>query len=762
MATAIFFNGRRINIPQAVSKIDASALAAVSPAAVGVIAMIGTAEGGAPLTVQESLADATSPGTIQNRFRSGDLRTAGLFAFEPSSDLAVPGGAQKIINVKVNPSTQGAAILPDDNGVDSLDLSAKDWGLFTNQVNIDIDPGTVIGKKLIIVFEDDVETFDDVGGEAIFDVIYAPGADGYDAVTGAVDATSFTAPATKAELGLVAERTADIPAPGVVDLVSSAAGDTTQSALIVGLDGGGAAVFQSVALSGTVNVQSTQSFDKVIAVVLDAATVGTVTVSDFPVATTLFTLAPATVTRGAVPTTNTPAAGVLTVSIDVDTAVDVVVRGTNPSGTPIAEAFDMTTGATTPVVGVQTFASISSIDLGDVAGGNTITVAVDAVKTLHTEFPTVAKVVDRLNALSGFTANSVVSNATTFQMVAADYHQAPARPAPSLIGAAADFFADLFFIADKITANSSFMNAARSPGAQLPPADTAGAVYLQGGSEGVPTITEWQAAFTLLQERRYNILVPLTRDPAIHSLAVSHLNAKNGRLKSEAQGYIGIGKTDGSGETRSAIQSQIQALNVRHVCAISQEVEKFDPATGVATFFPPYIYAAVAAGMQAGSVVAEPLTRKTMIATNLRNDSSWNVTDDASDLIDRGLMIAEKVDGVGIRWVRSVTTHLADDNLAFVEMSSNESLITAVFELRTTLETQIGKRGLAGTAAAIYGLAQNKLNTLVDEEKIVDFRALQVEQIGDVFPLSVEVALVNPVNFIPITVHLVPTVASAA
>lgn len=123
--------------------------------------------------------------------------------------------------------------------------------------------------------------------------------------------------------------------------------------------------------------------------------------------------------------------------------------------------------------------------------------------------------------------------------------------------------------------------------------------------------------------------------------------------------------------------------------------------------------------------------------------------------------MSEKVDNVGIRWIRSITTHLADDNVVFTEMSANESANTAVFELRRQLELKIGQRGLAGSAAAIKGLANDVLGRLIDDEIIVAYRALQVDQIGDVFPVSVEIAPVLPINFIPITVHLVAVRAAA-
>jgi hypothetical protein len=334
--------------------------------------------------------------------------------------------------------------------------------------------------------------------------------------------------------------------------------------------------------------------------------------------------------------------------------------------------------------------------------------------------------------------------------------------AVSLLTTAKDFLADLFFFIEKLNDESGFIEAERVSGADEVPANTANPVFLTGGVEGTTTITQWQAAFELLRRRRVNIIVPLTRDPAIHALALTHLVERAGRLKSEANGYVGIATSDGEGETFANIKSQIQALGTRHLSALVEECERFHPDTGEATFFPPYIYAVIAAGMQAGSPIAEPLTHKRPLVTDTRNDSSWSVENDVETMIDIGAMVSEKIDGLGIRFVRSITTHLADDNLVFSEMSANESINTAAFELRRALEVKIGRRALVGSVTILKGLANDVLSRMIDDQIIFGYRALQVEQVGDVFPVSVEIAPVVPINFVNVTIHVVAPVAQAA
>lgn len=747
MATSIRFGGRVISVPGAYSVIDATALSTVSPSAVGIVALVGTAEGGKPLSVAPEFSDATRAGQVLERFRSGNLRTAGLFAFEPSLDDAIPQGAQRIVFVKVNPATQSTVTLPDALAADSVVLTSDDWGLFTAQVNVSVAAGTTAGKKITIIFEDTTEVFDDVGGTAIFTVDYTPGAEGYDAITGVISATQFVAAATKAETGLIADRAADIPVPGVVRIKSDNAGDTTQTVTIYGLSGANAPISETLALNGVTDVDGVTTFASVTAVRKSAATLGTVTISDTVIPTTLFTLAAGTLTKGLVATTNTPAAGVITLTSSTPAAGNnVVIRGLNAAGAAIAERFDM---SASPTVGTTVFASITQKELGDIPGGTTITLAVNAAVTAHSTYSTVQKVVDRLNALDGFTADAVVVNPTTFLMTDMD------RATAVSILVTGSFYADLDAFVEAINDGSQFVDAARAAGASLVPANTAAPVYLSGGGEGTTTITEWTQAFQLLRKRRVTQIVPLTNDTAVHALLAAHLVERAGRLRSEANAYIGIGTSDGEGETRSNIKSQIQALSTRHIAAISQEGQRNDPVTGEATWYPPFIVGAVAAGMQAGAPVGEPLTHKRPFLLDVRNDPSWSVEDDAEELIQAGLMMAEKTDTFGVRWVRSITTHLADDNVVFGEVSANYAANTAVFEFRRRLELKIGQRGLAGSVASIKGLANAVAQELVDDQIIVAYRALQVEQVGDVFPVSIEMAPVLPINFIPATIHLV-------
>lgn len=751
MATSIFFGGRRINIPGAYSKLDTSGLSTVSPAAVGIVALIGTAEGGKPLTVEPEHSDHTRSDSLNERYRPGSpLRVAGQFAFEPANDDAIPGGAQRLVCVKVNPATQSQVTLDDALADPSVVITSRDYGLFTTQINVEVGPGTNLGKLITIVFEDTIETFDDVGGDSKLTLEYTPGVNGYTAAQALFGNLDFRATGSKASVGLDTERSADIAAPGTLEYLSSDVGDTTQTVKVYGLDGSNNPVSETVVLNGTTFVAGTQVFSTVLGCVKSAATVGTVTVRS-TVPTTLFSLAPAVLTRGLVAMTNAPivpASSTIAIDVGNPTTFGMVVT-TSASGAEILQALDLAAAAPIALTGAGT--RVLYIALGDVPAARTVTLSARLFTLLFATYSTIQRIVDAINVLPGLLATPLVSNPTTF--LASDMDRAAAV---SIQAVAGNFYADLYEFVNVLNTGSLLVSAERvaSPDGNLVPADLGAPVYLTGGDEGTTTITQWQEAFRLLRERRVNIIVPLTNDSAVHALLNQHLRLRAGALRSEANGYIGLAKSDGTGETRANIKSQIIAVQSRSISAVAQEVQRFDPDTGERTWFSPIYHAAIAAGAQAGSPIAEPLTHKKPFVLDVRNDSSWSVVDDAEEMIDAGLMFAEKREGEGIRWVRSITTHIADDNPIYSEMSANESADQFAYQFRSALEQRIGRRSLAGSAGSIKGLANDVASRLVNDEIIVAFRALQVDQIGDTFPVSIEIAPVEPTNFIPITIHL--------
>jgi hypothetical protein len=158
--------------------------------------------------------------------------------------------------------------------------------------------------------------------------------------------------------------------------------------------------------------------------------------------------------------------------------------------------------------------------------------------------------------------------------------------------------------------------------------------------------------------------------------------------------------------------------------------------------------------MQAGAAVGQPLTNKYIKALAIAQDPSFNPVDNSDDLIGAGALIARRVDGQGIRWVRNVTTYQQDSNLAFVEGSVNEAINYAAFTLRNALQFAVGRPGFSGTVNAVKAASFNALDQLIGAGAIRGYNSLTITPVADAYQISLSLAPVLPVNFIVTTIHL--------
>jgi hypothetical protein len=205
MATSIFFNGRVISIPGSYSEVDASGLESVGLGASGIVAVLGTAEGGRPVSAISETKDIprfTNPDKMRRAFRKGQLREVTDMVFSPAKDPDILAGAQQVVTMKVNPATQSATTLL--SGVTPvLTLTSKDYGAFTSQISVEVQPGSSQGKMLTIKMEGVTETVDNLGGSPLATLQYDGGSYGYNtAVMALNDAGDISVTCTRAGAGL--------------------------------------------------------------------------------------------------------------------------------------------------------------------------------------------------------------------------------------------------------------------------------------------------------------------------------------------------------------------------------------------------------------------------------------------------------------------------------------------------------------------------------------------------------------------------------
>jgi len=181
---ARYFNGKLVKLPQAVSYIDDSALRAGGAVGLNAVAVLGVSTGGQPNTPLLF----SDPATASRILRSGVLLEGVKNAF----DASVNGGAPLVYALRVNPAVQSSLTLVDGAAADVIDLLADDYGVYTNGIQIKIEAGSNIGKKISVKLDGEVIVKDDVG-EYAFSIQYTGAGS---AATMTIDATTLATTVT--------------------------------------------------------------------------------------------------------------------------------------------------------------------------------------------------------------------------------------------------------------------------------------------------------------------------------------------------------------------------------------------------------------------------------------------------------------------------------------------------------------------------------------------------------------------------------------
>lgn len=116
-------------------------------------AVMGDCLGGTPQTLLKfgSIAEAV------NVLKDGPLLEAVRMAFSPGNSL-VP---QAVHALRVNTATKSGYTML-ETATDIIDLASLDYGLSQNQIIVSLASGTNYGKKVVITYKTDTETFDDI------------------------------------------------------------------------------------------------------------------------------------------------------------------------------------------------------------------------------------------------------------------------------------------------------------------------------------------------------------------------------------------------------------------------------------------------------------------------------------------------------------------------------------------------------------------------------------------------------------------------
>lgn len=127
MPRSVIFQGVELTWPDAYSALDLSRLLSPSSGGIGIVALIGEADGGKPgLNI---LPGGSSTSVIKDLLRSGPLADMARLALRSGVDADVPAGASTVLCYKTNNSTQST--LPISGAHPALTLYTKQYGDFT-------------------------------------------------------------------------------------------------------------------------------------------------------------------------------------------------------------------------------------------------------------------------------------------------------------------------------------------------------------------------------------------------------------------------------------------------------------------------------------------------------------------------------------------------------------------------------------------------------------------------------------------------------
>lgn len=160
----VFFNGRLWVSPATMSVVDDSGMYNKNLSVGNVMAVLGSSVGGKPNTALRfgSAAEARSA------LIDGTMLRAIEKAFDPSAHTT---GPSVVVALRVNPAVQSALALLDAASAAVINLVSTDYGIYTNQIKVKVEAGSVSGSKVTTQFGNSYFSADNIARNAL-SVVY--------------------------------------------------------------------------------------------------------------------------------------------------------------------------------------------------------------------------------------------------------------------------------------------------------------------------------------------------------------------------------------------------------------------------------------------------------------------------------------------------------------------------------------------------------------------------------------------------------------
>lgn len=267
-----------------------------------------------------------------------------------------------------------------------------------------------------------------------------------------------------------------------------------------------------------------------------------------------------------------------------------------------------------------------------------------------------------------------------------------------------------------------------------------GTFYASGGTQGVTL--NMIGALATIEALNIQVVVPFSFAEADQIALLDHLK-NSAKAGYERQAYVAIE----SNSSLATVKQRASKLNDSGVALASQSIELYN-AQARKVLKDSRFTAVLFAGMQLGSDIGEPLTRKrpSILATS----QAWNTYNDAEQALRSGTIFIGN-DNLGVRVERSITTHLTDNNPILSEISAYESILNSLRDMRQALADQLGRPTKASQMSLIESRVSARLGQQVKDNLIKAFANITLEDLGDQVAISYDVAPLEPLNFITVT-----------
>ncbi len=303
-----------------------------------------------------------------------------------------------------------------------------------------------------------------------------------------------------------------------------------------------------------------------------------------------------------------------------------------------------------------------------------------------------------------------------------------------------------------VNANNQYVTFSGVTGNTSALALTNGFIHLAGGSNGpVPSTSDWQNALSVMNTQNVDVVVPLTSNTAIQQL----FDANNRILAETGRGFR-TGIYGGAlGQTYSQTLQISQTLNSDRAVIAAPGFYQND-YTGTYTEFPPYMLAAIYAGIAVGGNVSTPLTYKQLNILAL--EQTYDYTE-VNSLIGTGIALAVPIRSGGFRIEQGVTSSISGTTLYNVEYSVIRSVDYVRAALAKAFEAYVGTASEGSvTTAEFVTTATNVLNNMVSNGIISSFDSVsgitQSSSNPTVYQVPTNVYVRDPINNVLVTVNL--------